>query len=64
MVQKTCDLAKSLSRTNYSMEKTLKGGGVFNEKREYKGMLGKTWDKIGSDLIFRNLSTSPKWSYI
>ena len=21
---------------------------------EYKGSLGKTWDKIGSDLIFRN----------
>ena len=43
---------------------TLKEGGVFNEKREYKGSLGKTWDKIGSDLIFKNLSTSSKWSYI
>ena len=26
--------------------------------------MGKTWDKIGNDIIFRNLSTSPKWSYI
>ena len=43
---------------------TLKGGGVFNEKSEYKGSLDRTWDKIRSDLIFRNLSTSPKRSNI
>ena len=29
-----------------------------------EGDFGKSWGKIESDVIFRNLSTYPKWSYI